>query len=130
MPRKTAEEKRLEREAEEAQRKQEKEAFRLTMPARLMRLSALAQQVGIETNIRLIENGVSLKIQNESKPYIDSTLTYDSEEWEVDMVESELNSIKAEIDARAARRALAQEVWAKLSADEKAAVKENIYSLF
>lgn len=129
MPRKTAEEKRLEREAQEAQREQEKEAFRLTMPARLMRLSALAQQVGIETNIRLIEDGVSLRIQNDSKPYIDSTLTYNSEVWEVEMIEQELNDIKAEQDAITARRELALTVWAKLSDNEKLAVKENIYNL-
>jgi hypothetical protein len=131
MARLSAEERRLQREAEEAQRKAEKEALRQTMPSRLMLLAALARTLNVDTDLRLIENGVSLRIRREESPYIDSTLTYDSEEWEVESVESDLNQIKAENEARAARLAMAQDVWNhKLTKEEKAALKEFIYQLY
>ena len=130
MARMSAEERRLQREAEEAQRKADKAALRLTMPARLMKLSALAQSLEVDTGIKLIEDGVEMFVRRDENPYIDARLTYDSEEWEVESVESDLAQIKAEIEARAARRALAQSVWSKLSTDERAALKEHIYSLY
>ncbi len=131
MARMSAEERRLQREAEEAQRLAEKAAFRLTMPARLMRLTALAQSVEVDNGIKLIENGVEMYIRRDESPYIDATLTYDSEEWEVESVERDLEQIKSDIEARMARRKLAQDVWTnKLSPEERAALKEHIYSLY
>ena len=131
MARMSAEERRLQREADEAQRLAERAALRLTMPARLMRLTALAQSVEVDNGIKLIENGVEMYVRRDESPYIDAKLTYDSEEWEVESVERDLEQIKADIEARMARRKLAQDVWTnKLTPDERAALKEHIYSLY
>lgn len=131
MPKMSVEQRRIQREAEEAAEKLAKEAFRLTMPSRLMQLFARAQGVNISANIRLITSGVEMTVYHDSHPHIDSTLTYDSEEWEVEMVEDSIDLLKADIDARQARRELAQDVWTnKLSPVERAALKEFIHSLY
>ena len=130
MARLTAEEKRRILEEQEAEDKRAREAFRLTMPSRLQKLSDLAQSLGVSAQVKLISTGVQLTVYHDSQPYIDSELTYDSEEWEVEHVESELQRLKDARDAREARLALAKATWVKLGTAEQSAVKEFIHSLY
>jgi len=130
MARLTAEEKRRILEEQEAEDKRAREAFRLTIPGRFKQLNELAKQVGVSTTITLTSDGVQLEFLYTGTPYIESSLTYDSEEWEVDHVERDLKKIKDEIDAKAARFSLAKTVWARLDDTEKVAVKEFINSLY
>jgi hypothetical protein len=131
MARLSLAERRLQEAADEAEAKLAKEALRLAMPSRLMQLFARAQGVNISANIKLIASGVEMTVYHDGHPHIDSTLTYDSEEWEVEMVEDSIDLLKADIDARNARKGIAQDVWTnKLTPEERAALKEFIHSLY
>lgn len=130
MPRETKEQ-RLEREArEQAAAEAELEAYLLTVPKRLMDAQGLAQNLGVSVNVNLSENGLSVHFYHESA-VIDDTLTYQTEEWELECLERKLRDLKEEQEARKARTSLAEEAWKnKLTDDERAAIKENFYRLW
>ena len=116
----------------EAERAAQMTAFKAGLPKRLMDAQALASYCGIAVHIELIESGPSVRFEYEdhhNKFYIDSTLTYDSDEWEVSDLEGSLASLKAKQDKEAARRVLAQSAFAKLTDDEKSAMKDYIHYL-
>jgi hypothetical protein len=118
---------------EEAARQQEfldKIAVRAEMPARLVKLQALALQVGISTTVSLEVSGPAVRFFNPNdheEPYVDETLTYESEDWEAASVEHTLQRLKAEYDARAAARFRAQEIFSALSPADKIALKSYIH---
>jgi hypothetical protein len=133
MARETKEQKELRRAAEEHSALLAKEAFRATMPARLMQLQANASSCGVNTRVSLTAAGPSVEFtryeyDNKGSNF-EEELSYDSEEWQVDYVERRLREFKEEIDARAARRALAEEAWKGLPLKERAAIKEFITNL-
>ena len=110
-----------------------KEAFKATMPARLMQLQAISFGAGVNTRVSLTAAGPSVEFtryeyDNKGSSF-EETLTYDSEEWEVDHVERMIRAFKEEIDARAARRALAEEAWKGLPLKEQQVIKEFISNL-
>ena len=86
--------------------------FRATMPARLMRLMALAESLEVDCGMKLIEDGVEVYVRRDGRPYMDATLTYDSKDWEVESVEQDLEEIRSGVEAANARRKLAQAAWA------------------
>jgi len=111
-----------------------KEAFKKTMPERLMKLQALASEACISTRVLLTVAGPAVEFTrhnyDDRMNDLEETLTYDSEEWEVENLERRLTAIKEDIEARRARRVLAEDVWKnKLSPDEKIAIKEFISNL-
>lgn len=130
MAKLTAEQRRVLREQEEEEARQAKIAFRASMPARLKKITELAKEVGVDYTISLTDSGVVVTINREKNPYMDYTLSYESDQWEVEDAESSLQYIRREIEARIERQALAKGAWEKLSYDEKNAVKEFIHSLF
>ena len=110
-----------------------KEEFKKTMPARLMQLQAISFGAGVNTRVSLTAAGPSVEFtryeyDNKGSSF-EETLTYDSEEWEVDHVERMIRAFKEEIDARAARRALAEEAWKGLPLKEQQVIKEFISNL-
>ena len=119
-----------------ARMKQEFEAaealakFKIGLPKRLMDAQALAYQLGVQVDVGLTETGPSVYFRNREDPHIDSELTYESSEWEVERMERALREIKDEQDARVARREKAQSVWNNLAVDQKACLKEFIHSLY
>jgi len=103
--------------------------YKAGLPKRLMDAQALAGSCGVATHVELTATGPSVRFEYEDhshKSYIDETLTYKSEEWEVEFLEGKLRDLKALRDAAAARLLLAKTVFAKLTDDEKIALKENI----
>lgn len=108
----------------------EKADYFAALPKRLMDMQALATSIGIVVDVILTEQGPSVHFYNESrKGGMDETLTYTSEEWEVNMVEDTLKQRKKTQDAIAARTILARGIIAKLSTEEKLALKENSWLL-
>jgi len=110
-----------------------KEAFKATMPARLMQLQAISFGAGVNTRVSLTAAGPSVEFtryeyDNKGSSF-EETLTYDSEEWEVDHVERMIRAFKEEIDARAARRTLAESTWKSLGEADRRAIKEFITCL-
>ena len=105
------------------------EAYLLTVPKRLMDAQALAQNLGISVTVSLTETGPSVHFRDEAS-VIDDTLTYQTEEWELEYLERKLRDIKEEKEAIARRRAIAQDTWEnRLNPVEREALKEHIHSL-
>jgi len=124
MARETKEQKELRRAAEEHAALIAKQAFRESMPERLVEIQRLAMSVGIRTEVRLTGFGPEVRFNDNDG--IDETLSYNSEEWEVESLVRRLNETKAEQDARAARHKLAQDLFNTLTAEQKLALKENM----
>ncbi len=133
MARETKEEKQLRIAAEEHLALIQKQNFRATMPERLMQLQAISSAAGVNTRVFLNAKGPGVEFtryeyDNKGSSF-EETLTYDSEEWEVDHVERMIRAFKEEIDARAARRALAESTWKSLGEADRRAIKEFITCL-
>jgi hypothetical protein len=128
MPRETKEERELRRAAEAHAALIAKEEFKKTMPARLMVMQALAREICVSTRVDLTATGPSVTFSRYDHPNncfeFEETITYDSEEWEVEHMERKLRELREERDARNARLAVAQEVFARLTPEERLAVKE------
>lgn len=130
MAKETKEQKQLRQAAEEHLALIQKQNFKATMPARLMKLQALASEACVSTRIILTFDGVAVEFTrynyDDRMNDLEETLTYDSKEWEVDLLERRMIAIKEGIDARRQRKELAEKLWKELSADEKDGLKENI----
>ena len=107
-----------------------KEAFKATMPARLMKLQVLASEACVSTRVLLTPSGPAVEFTrhnySDHMNDLEDTLTYDTEEWEVDHLERLLNSIKEEINERHQRRVLAENLWKDLPESVRTGLKENI----
>ncbi len=119
--------------AEEAEHIRQCEAARAfyvaSVPKRLMDATALAGHVGVSTEVNLTETGPSVRFHTDGEHYIESTITYDVDEWELESLEGDLTRIKEQQDAREARKVLAQNIFDKLDVHEKTAIRENIHYL-
>jgi hypothetical protein len=118
----------------EAKRKAEEEAYRVafrkSVPWRLAALKEFAEQVGVTTELSLTSSGPQVRFFNEGKiRNFDETLTYDSDEWDIEWMETQVGDLRREQDAREARRALATSAFDKLSLEEQVALKEFIHYL-
>lgn len=129
MARESKEERQAREALEQAAAEKALEAYLLTVPKRLMDAQALAQSLGVGVNVSLIETGPRVHFYDESN-VIDDTLTYQTEEWELEYLERKLRDMKIDQDARVYRRGIAEDAWKnKLTETERAALKENIHWL-
>lgn len=106
--------------------------FRKQMPERLMKIEKLAKQLGVQTEVTLTATGPVVHLQRDydNGNGFDDEVSYITEEWEVEHVERKLRELEEEQNERIRKRGIAEDVWAnKLSAEERAALKENIYLL-
>lgn len=104
-----------------------KETFKKTMPERLMKLQELASESSVSTYVTLTPTGPAIEFTRYDQfNDFEVTLTYDSEEWEVDNLEHLMIVIKEEIDARKARQTSAEKLWQSMTDDERKSLKENI----
>jgi hypothetical protein len=134
MARETKEQKELRRAAEEHAALIEKEAFVASLPKRIFEAQCVASMIhGVTVSMSMTATGPSVRFHggqlNDSDPYLDATLTYQSDEWEVISLEDSLKKMKADVDAKEVRRKRAQEIFNGLSVEDREAVKEHIYSL-
>jgi len=110
-------------------RKQEHLAvYKASIPKRLMEAQALASWLGISVYVSLTATGPSVRFEEENhhdKLYIDETITYETAEWELEIFEARLATLKAKRDEYDAQRIVAQGAWNRLSDDEKFALKEH-----
>jgi hypothetical protein len=105
------------------------------VPARLVMMQAIAHEVGVSCTVQLTDTGPEVvfeKSEYDSRTdrettIIDQTVRYDSDQWHIEYVEDQLNSMKAEQDSALARRKMAQDHFDTLSKELKAALKENIH---
>ena len=107
-------------------------AFKAGLPKRLMDAQALATSLCSSTHVELTESGPSVRFEYEdhgNKIYIDTTLTYNSEEWEVASLESDLNTVKLAKEEDARKLACAKSAWGNLTDDQQACIKKYIHYL-
>ena len=134
MARETKEQKELRRAAAEHIAMVEKEAFVASLPKRIFEAQCVASMLyGVTVSVSMTPTGPAVRFNSEqfknSDPYLDTTLTYQSDEWEVISLEDSLKKMKADADAKEVRRKRAQEIFNGLSVEDREAVKEHIYSL-
>ena len=134
MPRETKEQRAQRLADEQTALMLEQELFRKGMPAKLMELQALASAAQVSTKVDLTPTGPAVTftryLYNGGCNDLEETLTYDSDKWTVTYLESRLQGIKDDLDAKARRQALAESVWKdKLTSEEREALKENIRNL-
>ena len=103
--------------------------FRKTIPALLAKLTNLAKEVGVNTNIVLRPDGTPNVSFYDDSMYIDAVLNCQSDEWQLANMHDILSNIKYEQISQRNRIILAAEVWHKLTKDEQLAIKENIVNL-
>lgn len=133
MARETKEQRELRRIEEARLEEAAKLAFKASLPARLMQLQAVSPAAGVNTRVSLTASGPCIEFTcqeyNNEGFYFKEELSYESEEWQVEYVERRLREFKEEIDARDARRALAESTWNSLPAADRQAIKEFIHCL-
>lgn len=132
MARETKEERAERLAREEAAAQAALEAYFATVPKRLMEAQALANSLYVSTSVTLGPDGPIVHFEYESekyKSYIDATLTYQTEEWELESLEQRLRELKESIDAEKQRFAYAQAIWTTLSETDRKALKEFIHTL-
>lgn len=132
MARETKEE-RLVREAQEqADAELALAEYRASIPKRLLEAQVLAQQLGVNVRLGLTATGPTAQFEYESerdKICIDETITYETEQWELEYLEDRLRQIKQIQENQRIRQKLAQDAFDRLSAVEKSVVKEYIHAL-
>lgn len=105
-------------------------AYRLTIPAQMIELQALASDVGVSTYVSYHNKEPILKLfDKESVNFYEEIITYSSEEWQINHVKDKLKTIKKEQEEAAERFKRAQEIFGGLSIEDKRALKENIFNL-
>ena len=113
----------------ELQQQEHLAMYKASIPKRMMDAQALASILGgVAVHLKLTETGPSVRFEYEnhrSKIWIDDTITYDTEEWELECLEAKLMEIKVARDACEARLIVAQGAWNRLSDEERAAIKEH-----
>jgi len=116
----------------EVQKQEHLAMYKASVPKRLMEAQALASWLGIAVHVSLTATGPSVRFEEENhhdKLYIDETITYETEEWELENLEATLASLKAKRDAYDQRRIVAQRIFSNLSDEEKICIKEHIHYL-
>lgn len=102
-------------------------AYKASLPKRLMDAQARASNLGVRSEVTLIETGAEVTFYNdESGHYIETTLNYGSDEWEVEALEHDLQQLQDRRDLAEKRRACAQSAWNTLDEDQKACLREYI----
>ena len=110
-----------------AEREAEVAAYKAGLPKRLMDAQARATKLGVRSEVSLTETGPEVTFYNdESGHYIETTLSYNSNDWEVESLERDLQLLQDRRDLAEKRRACAQSAWNNLSEDEKSCLREYI----
>lgn len=105
-------------------------AFKAGLPKRLMEVSDWASKLGVVNEVTLTETGPEVKFYNNETGYrIDTILSYNSEEWVVELLEQDLQALQDRKDLAEKRKACAQSAWNTLEEDQKSCIKEYIHYL-
>ena len=102
-------------------------AYKAGLPKRLMEAQGRASKLGVRTEVTLTATGPIVTFSNEEKGhYIDTELSYESDEWEVECLERDLQLLQERQDLNEKRRACAQAAWNNLDEDQRSCLREYI----
>lgn len=118
-------------EAQRLRRIEELAIYKASIPKRLMDAQAAARWLGISTDVSLTASGPLVNFNDDSgNIYINETLTYESEEWELESLEQTLKNLKEKRDAYEAQRIVAQDAWSsQLTTEQQLAIREHFHYL-
>lgn len=98
----------------------------LDKPKRIYELHLLALELGASVSLRLTPTGPEVKFLNERTRHLNTTLTYASEAWEVELVAEVLADIQLIREREQQElRELALKTAADLSPEQRAALKSH-----
>lgn len=106
--------------------------YKVSLPGRLAGAKNLADSLGVRTDISLLTSGPEVFFRCDDSTndvYIETRISYETEEWLMEELEDQLRLLKEKIDACEKRKQLAIEVFGRLTQDEKTVVKEFIHYL-
>lgn len=132
MPKETKEQREERLAREEAAAQAALEAYYASVPKRLMEAQALANSLYVSTSVNLGPSGPIVHFEYESEKYksfIDDTLHYQSEEWELEGLERRLQDLKEQVENEKQRYRAAESVWSNLSTADRQVLKEFIHRL-
>ncbi len=101
--------------------------YKAGLPKRLMDAQARALKLGVRCEVTLTEIGPNVTFSNDEKGhYIETTLSYNSDDWEVESVEHDLQMLQDRADLKEKRRECAQAGWNALTEDQKSCLRDWI----
>jgi hypothetical protein len=102
-------------------------AYKAGLPKRLMDAQARAGKLGVRSEVTLTETGPEVSFYNDKRGhYVETTLSYNSDEWEVEALEQDLQQLQDKHDLAEKRRECAQSAWNNLTEDQKSCLREYI----
>lgn len=123
----TPEERAAKEEIRRIEEKAAREKFLASLPLRLLNAQALARSLGtVDVYVSNNDAGLSVTFKQGKNPYLDTTITMESDEWNMDELERELADIKRVQDEYQARYHFARSVWNRLSDTERNVITEFI----
>ena len=112
---------------QEFERAAELAAYKAGLPKRLMEAQGRASKLGVRNEVTLTETGPEVTFYNdESGHYIETTLSYNSDDWEVESLERDLQLLQDRLDLAEKRQAIAKSAWNTLDEDQKSCLREYI----
>jgi hypothetical protein len=118
----------LEREAAEAY-----ETYITTLPGRILHAMAAAAEVGVSAHTTLGTDGkpeTRFEYEDHKRhAYIDRAISHNSDLWEIDILEGELEELRLDKVAQEQRFQIALAATLKLTKEEFEALREFIYAI-
>ncbi len=108
-----------------------KAKFRASLPKRFKEMQLFAESLDVSTSVGLTEVGPTLRfyVYNDGHNELDITISYESEEWEIDHASSVLSNIDENKKRVARELTLAKDAFALLTPEEQTFVKLYIKQL-
>ena len=126
MARETKEQKEIKRGELEMAAIARREEYLKGLPARILEAQVVASGLPVTVTVSL---GPTFRFYHDDSPYIDSTITLTTDEWEMRALEEALEELKLKVEAKEARRLLAVDIISKLDNGAQLALLENIHLL-
>jgi hypothetical protein len=102
-------------------------AYKAALPKRLMDAQTRAGKLGVKSEVTLTPTGPEVTFFNEEKGhYIETTLSYDSDDWEVECLERDLQLLQDRHDLAEKRKGVAQSAWGNLTEEQQSCLREYI----
>ena len=100
-------------------------AYKAALPKRLIEAQGRASKLGVRNEVTLTETGPEVTFFNdENGYYIETTLGYNSHDWEVESLERDLQLLQDRLDLAEKRLAIAKSAWDTLDEDQKSCLRE------
>jgi hypothetical protein len=109
------------------------EEYIATLPGRILQAMAAAAEVGVSAHTTLCADGkpeTRFEYEDHKRhAYIDRVISHNSDQWEIDILEGELEELRLDKVAQEQRFEVALNATKKLTKEEFEALREFIYAI-